>query len=65
MFPNGVFLTWIFLIFPFKLCFGIHGAINICYIDLYIDLFTIRNSLPLLCYIAVADMFTRTEITYI
>ena len=32
-----------------------------------IDLYTIRSGiqLPLICYIAVADRFTRTEITYI
>ena len=29
MFPNGFFLSWISLIFQFKLCLSIHGAINI------------------------------------
>ena len=31
------------------------------------DLYTIRSGiqLPFICYIAVADRFTRTEITYI
>ena len=64
MFPSGVFLSWISLIFQFKLCLGIHGAINISCMSM---IFFIRSGIqiPLIWYIAVADRFTTTEITYI
>ena len=32
VFSSGVFLSWISLIFQFKLCLGIHEAINIWFI---------------------------------
>ena len=57
VFSSGVFLSWISLIFQFKICLGIHGAINIWYIAMI--------QIPVIWYIAVADRFTRTEITYI
>ena len=61
MFSSRGFLSWISLIFLFTLCLGIYGAI---YGN---DLYTIRSGIqiPLIWYIAVADRFTRTEITYI
>ena len=60
VFSSGVFLSWILLIFQFKLCLGIDGAINIRYIVM-----RSRIQIPLIWYIAVADRFTGTEITYI
>ena len=58
-----IFSLWISLIFQIKLCLGINKAINIY----YTAMFTIRSGvqLPLICYLAVADRFTRPEITYI
>ena len=49
----------------FKLCLGIHGAINI-YLIYYNNLYTIRSGIqtPLIWYIVVTDRFT-TDIRYI
>ena len=60
---NGFLLLWISLIFKIKLC----SVMKRYYLLYCNELYTIRSGiqLPLICYIAVADRFTRTEITYI
>ena len=62
VFPNGFFLSWISLIFQFQLRLGIHRAVN----NLFNcnNLYAIRSGIQI-PLIAVADRFTRTEITYI
>ena len=64
---NGFLLLWISLIFRIKLCSVIHEAILFTHVLYCNDLYTIRSGiqLPFICYIAVADRFTRTDITYI